>query len=83
MNPAPITPDGSPYIGTVYELDGFLLAIGICEQGFMFCPGTAGLPTRLILNILSLEDKQILSAPSLNRKTISQEMLKLHPSQKY
>jgi sarcosine oxidase subunit beta len=72
----PMTPDGSPYVGTVDELDGFLLAVGMCGQGFMLGPGTAELLTRLILNTLSPEDKQILSTLSLNRKTISQEMLK-------
>jgi len=32
----PMTPDGSPIIGKVEGLDGFLLAVGMCGQGFMF-----------------------------------------------
>ena len=40
----PMTPDGSPIIGAVDGLDGFLLAAGMCGQGFMFGPGVGTAP---------------------------------------
>ena len=35
----PMTPDGNPIIGWAKELEGFLLAVGMCGQGFMLGPG--------------------------------------------
>jgi len=46
----PVTPDGNPFIGESKILDGYLLAAGMCGQGFMLGPGTADLLTRLMLN---------------------------------
>jgi hypothetical protein len=56
-----VTPDGLPFIGESKILDGYLLAAGMCGQGFMLGPGTADLLTRLILNDLDEKDNRILS----------------------
>lgn len=72
----PMTPDGSPIIGAVEGLDGLLLAVGMCGQGFMFGPGTGQLLTHLILNELDEADKIILENLSYHREFISEEMLK-------
>jgi len=72
----PMTPDGSPIIGSVNGLDGFLLAVGMCGQGFMLGPGVAKLITRLILGDLKKNDKLILSKLSLERNFSKEELLK-------
>ncbi len=43
----PMTPDGNPIIGWVKELDGFLLAVGTCGQGFMLGPGVGELLSKI------------------------------------
>jgi len=35
----PMTPDGSPILGRAPNVDGFVLGIGMCGQGFMLGPG--------------------------------------------
>jgi len=35
----PMTPDGSPILGRAPDVDGFVLGIGMCGQGFMLGPG--------------------------------------------
>jgi len=35
----PMTPDGSPILGRAPGLEGFVLGIGMCGQGFMLGPG--------------------------------------------
>ena len=72
----PMTPDGSPIIGQVDGLDGHILAIGMCGQGFMFGPGVGKLLTHLILNELDQTDKIILERLSFHRRYESEEMLK-------
>ena len=39
----PMTPDGQPIIGWSREVQGYLLAIGMCGQGFMLGPGVGEL----------------------------------------
>ena len=46
----PMTPDGIPIIDTVGGLDGLVLAVGMCGQGFMMGPGVARNVTSLIVN---------------------------------
>ena len=71
----PMTPDGSPIIGAVEGLDGFILAVGMCGQGFMLGPGVGQILTQLILKKLTREDKIILDELSFYRKFESTEML--------
>jgi len=46
----PMTPDGIPIIDTVDGIDGLVLAVGMCGQGFMMGPGVATDITSIIIN---------------------------------
>ena len=35
----PMTPDGSPVLGKAPQVEGFVLGVGMCGQGFMLGPG--------------------------------------------
>jgi sarcosine oxidase subunit beta len=72
----PMTPDGSPIIGKINGLEGYLLAVGMCGQGFMFGPGVGQLLTHLILNELDEQDKIILEDLSYYRDFNVEERLK-------
>jgi sarcosine oxidase subunit beta len=72
----PMTPDGSPIIGEVDGYSGFLLAVGMCGQGFMFGPGVGQLLTHLIMEDIDDEDRTILDSLSYHRIYQSEEKLK-------
>jgi sarcosine oxidase, subunit beta len=72
----PMTPDGSPIIGQVDGLEGLLLAVGMCGQGFMFGPGVGQLLTHIVLNELDEADKIILHSLTYHRAFTTEEMLK-------
>lgn len=72
----PMTPDGSPIIGDVDGLEGYLLAVGMCGQGFMFGPGVGQLLTHMVLNDLDQADKKILKNLSYYRDFAEVEKLK-------
>jgi len=72
----PMTPDGSPIIGEVKGLEGFILAVGMCGQGFMFGPGVGQLLTHLLLNDLDPADKIIMENLSFHRNFKTEEKLK-------
>ncbi|MEM5776028.1 MAG: FAD-dependent oxidoreductase, partial [Anaerolineaceae bacterium] len=73
----PMTPDGSPILGWADELQGYLMAIGMCGQGFMFGPGVGKLLTRMITKSeLSVEDREVLQILRLNRAFEGSETLK-------
>ena len=72
----PMTPDGSPILGAVDGLEGLLLAVGMCGQGFMFGPGVAQLLRNFILSDLDEADKLILNSLSFHRDFQSEEVLK-------
>lgn len=72
----PMTPDGFPIIGWVNDIEGFLLATGMCGQGFMLGPGVGELLTRLVANNLTKQDEETLLYVSPYRKFIGQEKLK-------
>ncbi|MGQ9801047.1 MAG: NAD(P)/FAD-dependent oxidoreductase [Candidatus Saccharicenans sp.] len=72
----PMTPDGFPIVGWSREVRGFLLAVGMCGQGFMLGPGVAELLTRLISGQAGPDDEEILSYLSPYRNFVSEEKLK-------
>jgi len=72
----PMTPDGFPIVGWSREVKGFLLAVGMCGQGFMLGPGLAEILAQLIQNKLPEKDQEILSFLSPYRQFIGQEKLK-------
>ncbi len=72
----PMTPDGFPIVGWSREVEGFLLAVGMCGQGFMLGPGVGELLTRLVSKQPAPEDEEILSYLSPYRSFVSEEKLK-------
>mgnify|MGYP001035256283 CR=1 FL=1 len=63
----PMTPDGSPIVGRSSEVEGYVLAIGLCGQGFMLGPGLGELLDRLVRDDLTEEDRAILDELSPHR----------------
>lgn len=72
----PMTPDGSPILGEVDGLQGYLLAVGMCGQGFMLGPGVGEVLCHHILGNLSDDEKNTLKALSLYRDFGNVEKLK-------
>jgi sarcosine oxidase subunit beta len=72
----PMTPDGLPIVGEARELPGFVLAVGMCGQGFMLGPGLGELLARLVRKTLSEEDRQTLTYFSPYREFRAMEQLK-------
>ncbi|MGI6251113.1 MAG: NAD(P)/FAD-dependent oxidoreductase [Anaerolineaceae bacterium] len=72
----PMTPDGSPLVGTVDGIEGYILATGMCGQGFMLGPGVANLLTHLIHGTLSDKEIECLNHLRYNRAFTVAERLK-------
>jgi sarcosine oxidase, subunit beta len=72
----PMTPDGSPIVGWAREVQGLLLAVGMCGQGFMLGPGLGELLARMVQNNLTESDCEILEILSPYREFAGQEKLK-------
>ncbi len=73
----PMTPDGAPLVGWSRELAGYLVAIGMCGQGFMLGPGVGELLGRVVTEqTLSASDREILEALSPYRTFAGAEALK-------
>ncbi len=72
----PMTPDGSPLVGWSREVEGYLMAIGMCGQGFMLGPGVGELLTRMVTRELSAEDEEVLEILSPYRAFEGEEALK-------
>lgn len=71
----PATPDGFPILGET-EIHGFILAVGMCGQGFMLGPGVGRLITRLLTDKLSADDEENLDSLSLYRNFEKEEKFK-------
>jgi len=72
----PMTPDGSPLVGWARELEGVLLAVGMCGQGFMLGVGVGELLSRLVRHALEPGDGDLLARMSPYRDFSGQERLK-------
>lgn len=72
----PMTPDGFPIVGWTRELEGYMLAVGMCGQGFMLGPGLGELMARMVLGKTDEEDRETLSYLSPYREFVGQEKLK-------
>jgi sarcosine oxidase, subunit beta len=72
----PMTPDGSPIVGWAQEVPGYLLAVGMCGQGFMLGPGLGELLCRMVLGALTPDDRETLAILSPYRQFQGQEKLK-------
>ena len=71
----PMTPDGFPIVGWAREVEGYLLAAGMCGQGFMLGPGLGELLARLVQHDLVPEDHKVLERLSPYREFEEQEKL--------
>jgi sarcosine oxidase subunit beta len=72
----PMTPDGAPIVGRLNEIEGMLLAVGMCGQGFMLGPGIGELLTRMVSGSEEPEDQIVLDTLSPYRQFTGQELLK-------
>jgi sarcosine oxidase subunit beta len=72
----PMTPDGLPIVGETKEVPGFILAVGMCGQGFMLGPGLGELLARLVQKELTAGDQDTLSYFSPVREYRGMEKLK-------
>ncbi len=72
----PMTPDGFPIVGWTKEVEGYLLAVGMCGQGLMLGPGLAELLARMVKHTLTESDHEILQILSPYRQFAGQEKLK-------
>jgi len=72
----PMTPDGSPLVGWMREVEGYLVAIGMCGQGFMLGPGLGELLARMVTRDTTAEDEETLQILSPYREFKGAEMLK-------
>ncbi|MCG3260826.1 MAG: FAD-binding oxidoreductase, partial [Candidatus Heimdallarchaeota archaeon] len=72
----PMTPDGSPIVGKVTNLEGYINAVGMCGQGFMLGPGLGELVARIVMEKTSPSDDRILEELSLERDFGEIEKLK-------
>ena len=72
----PMTPDGFPIVGWARELEGYMLAVGMCGQGFMLGPGLGELIARMIQGKSSEDDRETLTYLSPYREFKGQEKLK-------
>ncbi len=72
----PMTPDGSPLVGWSEEVEGYLMAIGMCGQGFMLGAGLGELLARAATDNLTDDDRETLSILSPQRQFQGQEALK-------
>ncbi|MCK7480487.1 MAG: FAD-binding oxidoreductase [Candidatus Moduliflexus flocculans] len=72
----PMTPDGFPIVGWTRELEGYMLAVGMCGQGFMLGPGLGELIARMVVGRETEDDRETLSYLSPYREFKGQEKLK-------
>ncbi len=72
----PMTPDGSPLVGWTREVSGYLMAIGMCGQGFMLGPGLGELLARMVTRETTQDDKETLKILSPYRAFKGMEALK-------
>ena len=72
----PMTPDGAPLVGWARETEGFLLAVGMCGQGFMIGPGLGEMLASLVAGDLPAADRDILELLSPYREFKGMEKLK-------
>ena len=72
----PMSPDGAPLVGRSDEVDGYVMAIGMCGHGFMLGPGLGEILDRLVRDVLADEDREILDGLSPYRSFEGQAALK-------
>lgn len=71
----PMTPDGFPIVGYVKKISNFILAAGMCGQGFMLGPGLGKILSEIIVDKTDKYD-HILEQLTLYRSFMGEEVLK-------
>ena len=71
-----MTPDGNPLLGPVDEVGGYLLAAGMCGQGFMLGPGVGIILTHLVTGNLTEQERVCLQSLHYKRDFSGLEKLK-------
>lgn len=69
----PMTPDGFPIVDAMDEPRGFVVAGGMCGQGFMMGPGTGELVAGIVTGSLTPTQKEILAGFSSKRSFTGME----------
>ncbi len=72
----PMTPDGFPVVDFPKQLKGYVLAAGMCGQGFMLGPGLGHALSNIITGEKPEENMARIKGFELNRKFEGQEKLK-------
>ena len=72
----PMTPDGFPIVDFPGAAPGYVLAVGMCGQGFMLGPGLGSALASIIAGEKNAEDLEILEGFKLQRNFSGQEKLK-------
>ena len=72
----PMSPDGSPIIGKIKGLEGYINAVGMCGQGYMLGPGLGELISRLAQDKLTEKDERTMKEMSMYRDFGKVEKLK-------
>jgi len=72
----PMTPDGFPLVGWSNQTQGYIIAAGMCGQGFMLGPSIGELITRMVSGKLNNGDEDTLKQLSPYRTFAEVEMLK-------
>ncbi|MCG2724876.1 MAG: FAD-binding oxidoreductase [Elusimicrobia bacterium] len=72
----PMTPDGFPIVDFSKRLKGYVLAAGMCGQGFMLGPGLGKVLSNIIAGDKPKENRARIKGFELNRKFEGQEKLK-------
>ena len=72
----PMTPDGFPIVDFPKAAPGYVLAVGMCGQGFMLGPGLGSALASLIAGEKNAEDLEIMEGFRLERNFSGQEKLK-------
>ena len=67
----PMTPDGVPIVGSVPGLEGLILAVGMCGQGFMLGPGIARMVTAMVCEPASLQQDEVSKAFRYDRDLLA------------
>ncbi len=64
----PMTPDALPIIGWAKDVEGYLLAVGMCGQGFMLGPGIGEIIARMVRKTITKQDEETLAYVSPYRE---------------
>jgi sarcosine oxidase, subunit beta len=74
----PMTPDGSPILGKAPNVEGFVLGVGMCGQGFMLGPGVGANLAALVAHGSPIIEREVfdLLSPARDLYGAKKEALK-------